>query len=262
MPPADEGSAMANDTTFDVVTDADTTPGSRLITGFSHLGLAGLSAADYLVKHLEFHETGHIRARGFPAIAPFEGGRPRQPMRLYSNDESDLSVLVNELFVPVWATEPFADAVLRWSDEAGIDEVTIPYGIPYPHAPDQHAVFYSATPGYRNGRLESSSIPPLAGGFFDGIVGELVLRSLDGAAPPVGVFVTPSHPPGPDFEAALLLLEAIQQVHEFTVDEQGLRASIEEMKQYFSTLADQMETLRQNEPGVLPREHPEDRMFM
>lgn len=253
---------MADETAFEVVTDTEIAPGSRLIAGFSHLGLAGLSAADYLVKHLDFENVAHVRARGFPAIAPFEEGRPRHPMRVYTNHESDISVLVNELFIPVWATEPFADGILGWVDEVGIDEITVPYGIPYPHAPDQHAVFYSATPGYRAGRLDSSPLSPLAGGFFDGVVGELVLRSLDDGAPPVGVFVTPSHPPGPDFEAALLLLEAIQEVYDVSVDEQELRETIDQMKQYFANLADQMETLRQNEPGAFPREHPEDRMFM
>lgn len=100
------------------------------------------------------------------------------------------------------------------------------------------------------------------GGFLDGVVAELVLRALDGEAPPTGAFVTPTHPPGPDLGAAILMLEAIEGVCGFTVDEGELRESAEQMKRFYAELASRMEALSQGEQPISGRHLPEDSMFM
>jgi uncharacterized protein len=114
-----------------------------------------------------------------------------------------------------------------------------------------------ATDAYRDRRLADVEVRPATGGFFDGIVGEWLLRGLDGG-PAVGTFVTPSHPPGPDLEAALCLLDAIQRVYGLDVAEDALAAEIERMRQYYAELAERLRTV---EEGT-PREFSEDRMFM
>lgn len=52
-------------------TDVDT-----VVAGFAAFGLAGLTATDYLVDQLELEPHGHTTAEEFPAITPFEDGRP------------------------------------------------------------------------------------------------------------------------------------------------------------------------------------------
>ncbi|SHH33307.1 proteasome assembly chaperone family protein [Halobaculum gomorrense] len=140
-------SAFAEGTTFHVTTVDE--PASAVIAGFSQFGLAGLTAADYLVDHLELEQTGHIRAEGLPTITPFENGRPRYPTRLFSRDDLDVTVLVGELFVPYGLAEPFSRAILGWTEEAAVEEIAVLSGAPFPHGPTEHRAFYVASDDYR-----------------------------------------------------------------------------------------------------------------
>ncbi|MFC7136803.1 proteasome assembly chaperone family protein [Halobaculum litoreum] len=138
---------QAGDASFHVATDAD--PSETVIAGFSQFGLAGLTAADYLVDHLELERTGHIRADGVPTITPFEHGRPRYPTRLFSRPDLDVTVLVGELFVPGTLAEPFSKAVLGWTESAGVEEVAVLSGVPFAHGPEEHRAFFVASDDYR-----------------------------------------------------------------------------------------------------------------
>lgn len=253
---------MASEPSFEMIADADKRFGERLLIGVTHLGMAGVTAADYLVRHLEFDLAGYVESRDFPAIAPFEAGEPRDPIRLYASEEADLTVLVGESFVPVWAAERFVDGLLDWMEASPIEDVAVMYGVPFPHGPEQHRVFYTATPEFRETHLQNTDVEPLAGGFLDGVVAELVLRSHRGSAPPTGVFTTPTHPPGPDLEAALMFLDVVGDVYEVDVDEDELREQADRMKQYYNELASRMEQMAQGGQPFGSRDYPEDSMFM
>lgn len=247
---------------FVVDAPADREPGSTLVVGLSHPGMAGVTAADYLVRHLDSTQIGHVVPEDLPAIAPFEEGVPRHHSRLYTVDGTGLTVLVGELFVPVSAARSYADALLEWTEEYAVDEIVVLHGVPFPHGPDEHEVFSVSTPGYAERRLADGAIEPLKGGFLDGVVGELVTRSIDAAAPETGVLVTPTHPPGPDVDAALKLLNAVERLYALDVDETELRALGEQLKRYYEQLADRMETLAETDSSLRSHDYPEDRMFM
>ena len=253
---------MAADPTFEVRVPTETDPGKTLLVGLSHLGMAGVTAADYLVRHADSEQIGHVSAHNFPAITPFQNGEPRHPTRLYNLAGTELSVLLGELFVPVWAAHSFTDALIEWVSSVDVEEIAILHGVPFPHGPEEHAAFSVATPDYREQRLVDTDIEPLQGGFLDGVVGELVTQGLDADAPSVGVYITPTHPPGPDIDASLLLLDTIQQIYGFTVDEEELRARSEELKQYYQELTQRMESLAEGEQSLATRDYPEDSMFM
>lgn len=248
---------------FTVESSSEQETGETLVVGQSHLGMAGVTAADYLVRHLDSTQLGHISPAELPAIAPFENGVPRHHSRLYTLDESGITVLVGELFVPVTAARAYADAILEWIGRREIDEVIVLHGVPFPHGPEEHEVFYVATPTYRERHLsdQSQSIEPLKGGYLDGVVGELIVRSLDTRAPETGVFVTPTHPPGPDIDAALKLLDAIENICGFDVDETELRDTGEQLKQHYEQLAERMAALTEGE-ALGSHDYPEDRMYM
>jgi len=246
---------------FEVRADPADTAGETLVLGLSTPGMAGLSAVDYLVRQHDLESIGHVRTSGQPAIAPFEDGTPRHPIRLYADRDLGLTVLICELFVPVTVAEAFADGLLSWVDRTDLSDIAVLHGIPYPHGPEGHDVFVTATPAYRERRLDGVDIDTLTGGFFDGVVADIVLRSLDGDAPPTGVFVTPSHPPGPDLEAAIRLLEAVERVEGVTLDREELERSAAETRQYYAELAERMNR-DAGEKQVGTREYPEDRMFM
>lgn len=252
---------MTSGPSFDVTHTSEMEEADALVVGLSGPGMAGLTAADYLVRHVDSTRVGYVSPDELPAIAPFEEGVPRHHSRLHALDDTGLAVLVGELFVPVPAARAYADALLACVEERGVEEVVVLHGVPFPHGPDEHEVFHVATDGYRERRLAGDAFRPLKGGFLDGVVGELVTRSLGEEASETGVFVTPTHPPGPDVDAALRLLDAIETLYAFDVDETELRQFGEELKQYYEQLAERLAT---DQGGDAPGSHdyPEDRMYM
>jgi uncharacterized protein len=231
----------------------ETEPSETLLAGFSSFGLAGLTAVDYLVDHLELEERGHLSAEGLPTVTPFEDGRPRHHTRLFSRDDVDVTVLVGELFVPVGAGERFAEAVLAWTEANGVGDLAVLAGVPIPHGPDEHRTYYIATDDYRERRLADTSVPPMGRGFLDGTNAALVERGLDS---PLGVctFVTPVHAQIPDVAASIRLVETVDSVYDLGIDAGPLEAFAAEVEQYYAELAERM-TERDDEL-------PEDRMYM
>lgn len=235
------------------ITQYEDSAAETLIGGFAGVGLAGLTTANYLVDHLDLDEIGHITTSTLPAITPFEDGTPRHHSRLFSRDDLDLVVLVNELFVPLWGADPFADAVVQWMETSDVPEVTVLAGIPYPHGPGDHRVFYVATEAYQDERLHGTDISPMGHGFLDGVNARLVARGMESALR-AGVFVTPVHAQAPDVDAAIRLLEAVITTHELDVDAGPLKQFATEVQQYYAQLA---ERLRGQSD-----EQPDDRMYM
>jgi uncharacterized protein len=229
-------------------------PAETLIAGFSTFGLAGLTAVDYLVNQLGMEATGFVTAAELPAITPFEDGRPRHHTRLFSRESLGLSVLVNELFVPVWAADSFAEAILEWTGAHGVEEVVILAGVPVPHGPEEHKVFYVATDDYRTSRLPNGSIPPMGGGFLDGINASLVQRGMDTDLK-VCVYITPVHAQAPDVEAAIRLVEVVEMVYDIDIDVTELETFAGEVQEYYRDLAERVEA---TEPPI----RPDDRMYM
>ncbi|NKE36923.1 proteasome assembly chaperone family protein [Natronococcus sp. JC468] len=251
---------MASDPRYEIVVSDDRELEGPLLVGLSNFGLAGLTAVDHLTTQLEFEQVGHVRARNVPSVAPFEDGTPRHPMRLYAAPDRDHCVLLGEIVVPVWAGPALADAVENLAASSELEEVTLLHGVPFPHGPDEHALFFVATPEYRDRRLEGTDLGPLRGGVLDGVPGEFTSRSLAGELPPTGTVVTPIHPPGPDFEAAIRYLAFLREEYGLEVEDERLRERSESMNRYYGELADRMEAIEAG--GAEERHLPIDRMFM
>lgn len=235
----------------------DQPPSKVVVAGISQFGLAGLTAADFIADHLELTETGFVDARGLPTLTPFEQGSPRHHTRLLSRSDVDLTVLVGELFVPSTVARSFSDAVLDWLDQNGVDELVVLSGVPVPHGPDDHRTFYVATDDYREHRLVDSDVPPMGNGFLDGVNGALVSRGMVSPLE-VGVFVTPVHAQMPDVEAAIRLVDAVDDLYEVGLDTGPLEDFGEEVSEYYAELQDHLERQAERDESRMP----EDRMFM
>lgn len=229
-------------------------PSKSVIAGFSSFGLAGLTAVDYLTKQLELSQTGHITTRELPSITPFESGTPRHHTRLFSRPEADVTALVNELFVPVWAADPFSEAVLDWADASGVQEITILSGVPVPHGPEQHQTYYVATEDYQATHLRDTPVQPMGNGFLDGVNASLVGQGIDSDLR-VGVLLRPVHAQAPDAEAALRLVDTVEQVFDLDLDTSALEDFAAEVEQYYRELAARLEDVDRDYAS-------EDRMFM
>lgn len=228
-------------------------PPDALVMGFSEFGLAGLTAVEYLVDRLDLEETGHIAAKGLPAITPFENGTPRHHTRIFGGRE-DFAVLVGELFVPLPAARPFAQAITGWLSANDVSEVTSLSGVPVAHGPDEHVAYFVASEDYRETRLARMDLRPMGRGFLEGINAELMQGAID-TERRVGVLTTPVHQRAPDVEAAIRLLEAFSAAYDVTLDTGPLETFAAEVEQHYQELADRMERL--------PEEATfEDRMYM
>lgn len=228
---------------------------SRLVLGFSEFGLAGLTAVDYLVTHLDLEQTGRVLVEGLPAITPFADGVPRHHIRLFSREDLDVTVLVGELFVPARAAEPFSEAVLEWTEDAAVEEAVVLSGVPIVHGPEEHRAYYVSTPDFRATGLAETEITPMGGGFLDGINGALMGRGLDSDLRTC-LLTTPVHAQTPDADAALRLLEAFLSVYDLDVDLGPMTEFAARVAEHYEELAARMQTAQEQERG------PEDRMYM
>ncbi|WP_423751596.1 proteasome assembly chaperone family protein [Salinirarus marinus] len=229
-------------------------PSETVVAGFSSFGLAGLTAVDFLVDHLELEQTGHVAADQLPSITPFEAGTPRHHSRFFSRPDLDLTVFVNELFLPAWAAGPFADALLAWTETNDVEEIAILSGVPFAHGPDEHATFYVATEDYQARRLDGVDVDPMREGFLDGVNASLMSEGMDSSLR-TGLFVTPVHAQVPDVEAAIRLIDAFERVYGFDVDSGPLEAFAREVEQYYRELSTRL-------ADVEEQHVPEDRMYM
>lgn len=128
-----QGPSTGTDARFTITHEGGET--DALIAGLTEFGLAGLTAADFLVDYMELVERGYLTVEQIPEITPFEGGQPRHHTRFFSRSDLDVSVLTGELFVPVGASRSFADTVLDWMNREGVGEVTMLSGVPIAHVP-------------------------------------------------------------------------------------------------------------------------------
>lgn len=62
---------MTSDGSFEMDVPSTIDPGQTLLVGLSNLGLGGLTAVEYLVRHLETERIGHVSPDVLPTIAPF-----------------------------------------------------------------------------------------------------------------------------------------------------------------------------------------------
>lgn len=232
----------------------ETVPSAHLVAGFSTFGLAGLTAVDYLVDELDLAQRGYVTTEALPAITPFEQGTPRHHTRLYASDDLDLTVLLNELFVPPWAADAFSNAVLDWTEANAVEEITILSGVPVPHGPEDHRAYYVATEDYQRTVLADSDLSGMGAGFLDGVNASLVGRGMDTDLR-VGVITTPVHAQAPDVAAAIRLVDAVDGLLDLDVDTANLEAFAGQIESYYEELAERFERVDEDRLA-------EDRMFM
>lgn len=240
---------------FEFRVDPEVSLGDKLLVGYASPGMASLVASNHLVTAESMTQAGHAKAHDLPTIIPFNEGTPRYPSRLYA-DGAGTTVVVSERFLPLEIGDRFGDAIIELAIDHDVEEVTVLYGVPYPHGPEDHAVFSVATEGYSRPDGERGGVSDLGGGFLDSVPGTLLEAGLEMDTLEVGVYVTPTHPPGPDFEAALRLLKTAGSHFDTTIDTTQLEAKSEEINRYYEELAARIEAENKD------RDLPEDRMYM
>lgn len=232
----------------------ETEPSEILLAGFASYGLAGLTAASFIVDELSLVQTGHITSAQLPPFTPFENGAPRHHSRLFSRDDLNITVLVNDLFIPVWAADAFGKAILGWTDSNEVEEITILSGAPLMHKPEEHDVFFIATTDYQDVNLRNNDIKPVPQGYLNGVNASLMGRGIDSPLR-TGLLVTPVHERVPDVEAAIRLVDTVASLYQITIDSAPLQTYASQVEQYYHDLAKKLEAVEE--------EHQyNDRMYM
>ncbi len=245
---------------FRVETRVDGNPYDTVIAAFPTRDMAGITTVDYTINTTAVEKIAHIRGEGTNDIATIRDGEPHHPIRVYNAPGLELTFLYSEVFLPMAFADRLAAAIEDWCRDAGVELLTIVHGATFPHSEEDHVPFFAASDGYRDRALSGvDGITGLPVGVLDGLPGELLLRGTDAAGIDTGVLVTPAHLPGPDIDAALTLLEAVQAVHDVTIDDTALRERGEELREYYRGLVDRS---RATEISPMVRDFPEDRMFM
>jgi len=127
-------------------------------------------------------------------------------------------------------------------------------GVPIPHGPDAHRTFYVATDDYRERRLDDEQVPPMESGFLDGTNASLLEQGIDSPLG-VGVFITPVHAQAPDADAAVRLVDTIDETYDLGVDSEPPLASFAaDVRRHYEDLAERIE---EREP-----DGTYDRMYM
>jgi uncharacterized protein len=232
----------------------ETEPSETLIAGFASYGLAGLTAVSFIFDQLSLDQTGHITAAQLPPFTPFEDGTPRHHSRLYSRDDLNITVLVNDLFIPVWAADAFAKAVLEWTDTNGVEEITVLSGAPFMHKPEEHDVYFVATTDYQEVRLQNTDLKSVPQGYLNGVNASLMGRGINSPLR-TGLIVTPVHERVPDVAAAIRLVNSVASLYEIDIDSEPLQTYAKQVEQYYGDLAEKLKTAEE--------EHQyDDRMYM
>lgn len=200
-------------------------------------------------------ETGHVTAEGLPSITPFENGDPTHDTRLFSRDDLRLTLLKNELFVSPALCGPFGAEILAWTERQNVKEIVIVDAVPMQHGPDDHQTYHLATEDYHERRLGDTSTTPMARGFLDGVTGALVEQGIDSSLA-VGVYRTPVHEQVPDVDAAIRLVETVNEVYALDVDTEPLRAFADEIRRYYAELAERYQAAAERDQAF------DDRMYM
>ncbi len=228
---------MSDELSISVATEEP--PESTLIVTFPGPGMAGISAVQYLIEQLSLEETGHIQTTGFPAVTPYVDGVPYHHTRLFSSPEFDCTMLLSELPIPIQHSDVFGRDLLRWIDERAIEEVTLLTSIPWLEPVND--LYYVASDDYQESVLTGSSLVPLHGGFLTGSNASLIAHAMDTTLR-VGVIASSVDPRLPlDANAALRLVEGLEQLYGFAVDTDELREFADRTHQYYEGLTAQLE---------------------
>jgi len=126
-------------------------------------------------------------------------------------------------------------------------------GVPIPHGPDAHRTFYVATDDYRERRLDDEQVPPMESGFLDRTNASLLEQGIDSPLG-VGVFITPVHAQAPDADAAVRLVDTIDETYDLGVDSEPLASFAADVRRHYEDLAERIE---EREP-----DGTYDRMYM
>jgi uncharacterized protein len=216
-----------------------------VIMGFAGVGLVGGIATTHIIEQLKMRKIAHVRSRYIPPSVVFLEGQLRHPFRIYSDEEGDVCAIICEVPLPAQSSYPIASALLDWIEERGVKELVVFEGIPVRGIPKERKPFCAAEPDKRR-ECEEKGVMMTSRGVIYGIVGsilnECLTRKITGLA-----LLTPAVTFMPDPEGAVILIDALNRIHNLEISTQELADKGDKIKQTLKEIAERHKRMRINE---------------
>lgn len=210
----------------------------RLICGFPDLGLAGNIAAKYLVNSFKMAEVAYLSFRMLPSVSMLYEGRLQHPFRIYFEGRRKLAVLVAETLVPYVAHNDVAHALVGWADGKGVKTIVSLEGIPVKEVGRERCVYGGAEDVEE---LVKKGIRPLTAGVVHGFSGALMNECLIKKVRGVCLFVE-ADGSKPDVEAAVALLQALNNLLSLRVKVDALLANAGRIAERFQKMVEHIKS--------------------
>ena len=229
-----------------------------MVCCFPSAGVVGTIAANTLIEKFQMEEIAHVRSKYMPSAAVFLDGRLRHPFRIYGHTKKNLLVVTAELPVADEGLYYVSSTLLDWGASVGAKETVILDGIPVQGLPSERKVLFAAEEEKLAELEEDSSMEILTKGIITGIAGSILSETL--CRDMVGfALLTPAIAMVPDPEGAVQLLEALNRLYKVDVDVSELKESATEIRKKMEEMAQQVEGLRRQQPGISQRGY--ERMY-
>ena len=221
-----------------------------VICGFVGPGVAGLTAAGYIIDHLELHEVAHVRSRFIPPAVIFIGGKIRSPFRIYKNSSGKIVVVVCEVPTAVMGLYDISATLLRWLRQYDPSEVVTLDGIPIDTLSENRPTFYVAQ-GDRQKQLEKLGFLPAEATLIVGTGGSILSECLAVKIPCISLLAPVSITlidPG----APLTLVKALNSVYNLNIATKELEEDVEAIHEELNEIAKQYHNLQQQASANKP----------
>jgi uncharacterized protein len=214
-----------------------------VVCGFVGPGLAGLTAAGYIIDHLQLHEVAHVRSRFIPPSVIFIGGRIRNPFRIYKDESGRLVVVICEVPVAPFGLYDISSAVLQWLQRFDTTEVTALDGIPIESLPDNRPTFYVGEQN-RQDQLKALGFLPAEATLIGGTAGSILSECLALKIPCLSL-LTPVSVTLLDPGAPLTLVRALNSLYKLNIGTKELEEDVEAVHEELNEIAKQYHSLQQ-----------------
>jgi len=233
-------------TRFEKATEL-TAESPTLIEGLPGMGMVASIAVDQVTQQLELSRHGTIVSPDFPAVAPFDSGRVRDPVRVYAGADPAVMTLQSDIPVPPTAFESLSRCVLDEVAEE-CDQALFLAGAPAESEASIGEVTGVATTEDIERTIADAEIGfPEGSGVIGGVTGSL-LANCHREGVPAAALVVRSNPYIPDPEAARAVIEtALEPLVEFDIDTQELREQAEEIQQQKRQIAEQLQQYQERD---------------
>ncbi len=213
-----------------------------VICGFVGPGLAGLTAAGYIIDHLELHETAHVMSHYIPPCVIFIGGRIRNPFRIYKDASGKVAVVICEVPAAMNGLYDISSVLLRWFKQFDPTEIVVLDGIPVDALPENRPTLYVAEEK-RQSSLKSLGFEPAEAALITGTSGSILSECLARNIQCMSL-LTPVSISLMDPGAPLALVKALNSLYMLNITTKELEEDVAMVHEELNEIAKQYQQLQ------------------